>query len=489
MHIKTQPASASRGHRAPKPVISPGRRPGGAARSGACVAVCIGVRLRANAAEFSMAGSMEESVLEEELTCSVCLDFFRDPHLLPCGHNFCLVCVKRLKKQAGKGRLKCPECRQMHRCSVTLQKNFRLANIAEEYRKRGQPQAEASALVPTAIACDYCLGEQQATAVKTCLKCEVSMCADHVRPHLERPAFREHPLVEPLGDLKKRRCPEHDEMFRYYCLDEKMCICNACTIEGNHAGHTIKTMKNTMKDLKGSLEIQLQKTNRKIAKSEKTLQEFQSNEHESQSFFEETEQRVNTLGELLQGRLEEFLMALRDCARAHSSLSDMDHQQSLSKIRQDQARLQEVHKGIEVLLRESDPFYFLQEYGTTGKKLRRLLKKPLYSPEHEGVDTQAIAENMEAKLSDFQNQLKMQVFEVIDSVAAGHDGEEEEEADGADDDNNSYEDSDDDDDDDDDDEDEEEEEGTESNDDLFLLNTDEEEQEEEEEEDEDEEGI
>lgn len=71
-----------------------------------------------------------------------------------------------------------------------------------------------------------------------------------MKPHLELPAFREHPLTEPLGDLRKRKCPEHDEMYRYYCMDDRVCVCNACTIEGSHAGHTIKTLKNTMKDLK-----------------------------------------------------------------------------------------------------------------------------------------------------------------------------------------------------------------------------------------------
>lgn len=39
---------------------------------------------------------------------------------------------------------------------------------------------------------------------------------------------------------------------RYYCMDDKVCVCNACTIEGGHLGHTIKTLKNTMKDLKVS---------------------------------------------------------------------------------------------------------------------------------------------------------------------------------------------------------------------------------------------
>lgn len=40
---------------------------------------------------------------------------------------------------------------------------------------------------------------------------------------------------------------------RYYCMDDKVCVCNACTIEGGHARHTVKTLKNTMKDLKVTL--------------------------------------------------------------------------------------------------------------------------------------------------------------------------------------------------------------------------------------------
>lgn len=51
-------------------------------------------------------------------------------------------------------------------------------------------------------------------AVKMCLKCEVSMCQEHLKPHLELPAFREHPLTEPMNDFWKRKCPEHEEMFR-----------------------------------------------------------------------------------------------------------------------------------------------------------------------------------------------------------------------------------------------------------------------------------
>uniref|UniRef100_A0A672KAP8 RING-type domain-containing protein n=1 Tax=Sinocyclocheilus grahami TaxID=75366 RepID=A0A672KAP8_SINGR len=88
-----------------------------------------------------MATSAEDrSVLEEELTCPVCLDLYRDPHLLPCGHNFCLPCLRRLKSRSDHGRLRCPECRQSHRSSANWQKNFKLANIADGFRRRGQSE-------------------------------------------------------------------------------------------------------------------------------------------------------------------------------------------------------------------------------------------------------------------------------------------------------------------------------------------------------------
>lgn len=209
-----------------------------------------------------MATALEDtSVLEEELTCPVCLDLYREPHLLPCGHNFCLQCLRRLKNRSERGRLRCPECRESHRCSIQWQKNFKLASIADGFRNRSRAQRSSQSRPGPScrtdeVRCDYCGPDatsdsaKRSTAVKTCLKCEVSMCPEHVQHHLELPAFREHPLVEPLSDMKKRKCTEHDEMFRYYCMDERKFLCNACTIEGGHSRHGVKTLKNTMKDLR-----------------------------------------------------------------------------------------------------------------------------------------------------------------------------------------------------------------------------------------------
>ena len=51
--------------------------------------------------------------LEEEITCPVCQEHFRDPKILPCLHYYCKECVRQLALRAGTNRpFACPECRR-----------------------------------------------------------------------------------------------------------------------------------------------------------------------------------------------------------------------------------------------------------------------------------------------------------------------------------------------------------------------------------------
>uniref|UniRef100_A0A8C3K5Y2 RING-type domain-containing protein n=1 Tax=Calidris pygmaea TaxID=425635 RepID=A0A8C3K5Y2_9CHAR len=70
--------------------------------------------------------------LRDEATCSVCLEFFKDPVSIECGHNFCRGCIVKSWKDLEMD-FPCPQCRE-----VFSQKNFRpnrqLANMAEIIR-------------------------------------------------------------------------------------------------------------------------------------------------------------------------------------------------------------------------------------------------------------------------------------------------------------------------------------------------------------------
>ena len=43
--------------------------------------------------------------LEDQLTCAICLDAFKDPKLLQCFHVYCKDCLQRLVVQDRQGQL------------------------------------------------------------------------------------------------------------------------------------------------------------------------------------------------------------------------------------------------------------------------------------------------------------------------------------------------------------------------------------------------
>ena len=57
--------------------------------------------------------SMSLQKLDDELTCPVCSDHFKEPKVLQCLHYYCKTCISDLIKRAPRGRsFNCPECRR-----------------------------------------------------------------------------------------------------------------------------------------------------------------------------------------------------------------------------------------------------------------------------------------------------------------------------------------------------------------------------------------
>ncbi|NXY02980.1 TRI25 ligase, partial [Pteruthius melanotis] len=178
------------------------------------------------------------SGLEEELTCSICLCLFSTPVTVPCGHNFCSSCLELTWAGLSEG-FSCPQCRATFAGRPQLQKNTVLCRVVEQLQGRagakGEEEEERQEDEEAAgcwageppVPCDSC---REAPAVQTCLTCTASFCAEHLRPHRDSPAFRDHQLCPPLRDLQQRKCPQHNRLFEFFCSQHGVCICSLCLL-------------------------------------------------------------------------------------------------------------------------------------------------------------------------------------------------------------------------------------------------------------------
>ncbi|KAF5882679.1 E3 ubiquitin/ISG15 ligase TRIM25-like, partial [Clarias magur] len=176
--------------------------------------------------------------LQDQFSCSICLDLIKDPVTLQCGHSFCMECINDFWDREDQKRVySCPQCRQTFSPRPVMSKNTMLAEAVETLKKAGvQATPPAQSLAgPEDVKCDSCT-ERKHKAIKSCLVCLASFCETHLQPHYKSPAFKKHKLVEASRRLQEKICSKHDKLLEVYCRTDQQCICTLCMLD-EHKGH------------------------------------------------------------------------------------------------------------------------------------------------------------------------------------------------------------------------------------------------------------
>ncbi|XP_078075203.1 zinc-binding protein A33-like [Mustelus asterias] len=139
-----------------------------------------------------MASGQQGESWTEDTICPVCLDFFTDPVILDCGHNFCRSCIT----QCWEHKLNsCPECNEKFQAR-DLKANRALANLAEKARRLGlNPEAKES----------------------------------------------------------KLRCEDHQDELKLFCETDKKLLCYSCRDSREHKSHNFLPIKEAVEIYKSQL--------------------------------------------------------------------------------------------------------------------------------------------------------------------------------------------------------------------------------------------
>ncbi|XP_014870041.1 tripartite motif-containing protein 16-like [Poecilia latipinna] len=307
---------------------------------------------------------MELNQLDPEtFSCSICLDLLKDPVAIPCGHSYCMNCIKNFWDGGEKKKIyHCPQCRKTFTQRPDLVKNTMLAALVEQLKKTGLQAAPADHRYagPEDVACDFCTG-RKLKAIKSCLVCLASYCEKHLQPHYDSATFKKHKLVEPSKNLQENICSRHNKVIDIFCCTDQKCICYLCSVD-EHKGH--ETVSAAAERTKRQRELEERRGNiqQRIQDREKDVkllpQEAEAINHSADKTVEVSEKIFTELIRLLQKRSSEVKQQIR--SQQETEVSRVKDVQE--KLEQEITELKRKDAELEQLSHTEDHTQFLLNY-------------------------------------------------------------------------------------------------------------------------------
>ncbi|XP_069031533.1 tripartite motif-containing protein 16-like [Embiotoca jacksoni] len=296
-------------------------------------------------------------------SCSICLDLLKDPVALPCGHNYCMECIKvHWNKEDEKETYSCPQCMKTFIPRPVLDKNTMLAALVEELKKTGLQAAPADHCYagPEDVACDVCTG-RKLKAVKSCLFCLASYCEKHLQPHYDAATFKKHKLVNPSKKLQENICSRHDEVMKMFCRTDQQIICYLCPVD-EHKDHDTVSAAAERTERQRELEGSRGNVQQKIQDRQKDVkllqQEVEDINQSAEKTLEGNEKLFTQLMSLLQERSRDVKQEVR--SQQETQVSRVKELQE--KLEQEIAELKRKDAELEQLSHTEDHNEFLHNY-------------------------------------------------------------------------------------------------------------------------------
>ncbi|XP_076732981.1 tripartite motif-containing protein 16-like [Maylandia zebra] len=300
---------------------------------------------------------------QTKICCSVCLDLLKDPVTIPCGHSYCMNCIKSFWDEEEEKKIySCPQCRRTFTARPVLVKNTMLADLVEELKKTGLQAAPADHCYagPEDVACDVCTGRKM-KAFKSCLVCLASYCEKHLQPHYDSPTFKKHKLVEPSKKLQENICSRHDEVMKMFCRTDQQSICYLCSVD-EHKGHDTVSAAAERTERQRELEVSRQNIQQRIQDREKDVkllqQEVEAINQSADQTVEHSEKSFTELIHLIPKRSSDVKQQIR--SQRETEVSRVKELQE--KLEQEITELKRKDAELKQLSHTEDHIQFLHNY-------------------------------------------------------------------------------------------------------------------------------
>ncbi|XP_072891163.1 zinc-binding protein A33-like [Hemitrygon akajei] len=256
-----------------------------------------------------MASKGQVESLTEEVICPICLDFFTDPVILECGHNFCRYCIIRCWER--EERNSCPECREEF-ADRTLRVNRALANLSEKARKLN---------------------------------------------------------LNPKGKESKLHCEKHGEDLKLFCETDKTLICLICRDAQEHKSHNFMPVNEAVEIYKGRVKSSLDS----LTKKKSNFEEMEQQQKEKISGVREQSHSLQShitshFAEMRRVLTEKEQRALRDLREEEERILN-PMEKNLREIQENLNSIQEEISKLQEQIDQQENITFLMEEARRKKRI------------------------------------------------------------------------------------------------------------------------
>ncbi|XP_048347925.1 zinc finger protein RFP-like [Sphaerodactylus townsendi] len=203
-----------------------------------------------------MAGESPLEILQREITCSICLGYFKEPVSIDCGHNFCQACITQCWGRSDDENTSCPQCRRWSR-KRSFRPNRELGNVVEVTKR---------------------------------LRLEA---------------------VHALAG--QRLCEKHQEPLKLFCEQDETPVCVICRESRVHKAHPMLPIEEAAQDYKKRVAIHLKALKyrrEKLKESKEDLEcRTQADQDDVQTEKQKVESEFNKIHEFLE-KIERFLIIM-----------------------------------------------------------------------------------------------------------------------------------------------------------------------------------
>ncbi|KAL7866222.1 hypothetical protein SRHO_G00114690 [Serrasalmus rhombeus] len=252
---------------------------------------------------------------EEDLSCPVCCEIFKDPVILRCSHSVCKDCLQRFWET--KGSRECPVCRRRSSAEIPLP-NLALKNLCESFIKETSQRGPAGS---------------------------------------------------------ENICSLHSEKHQLFCLDDLQPVCLVCRDSKKHTNHKFLPLQEAAVDYKEELKTALKPLKKKL----KTFTKFKLNLNRTAEHIktqaQQTERQIKEEFEKLHQFLRDEEAARISALREEEEQKSQRMKEKIEKMSREISALSDTIRAVEKEMGAEDAS-FLQNYKATMKRAQVTLQDP-----------------------------------------------------------------------------------------------------------------